>query len=292
MRGQRWRDRGKEWVALEKTQNPAPAAGRRIARLTHRNLDGVVYQRDPAVEEQIAEALSLGPEQLRARAEISEASEDGYLKEECLVCLLRHYHANVDRELVNGLAEMLLHRCSGWIKSRLSSLQPKRADDGYAEVIERLFDPILDLTSDRGDFLQVRFWVVLDKLVTRAFGRQIKQHRQEQQSVRLESLHGYDGDGDDRDGQGEPSGAETQISVPSFETTVVQNDLIRDALIQIENPDHRLAFLLRHHLGWPIEDQNPTVPTISRHFRKEPRTIRYWLAKVEESLSKWRGEQS
>ena len=37
--------------------------------------------------------------------------------------------------------------------------------------------------------------------------------------------------------------------------------------------------------------RTPTVRTISRHFQKDPRTVRYWLAKAEESLAPWRGAQ-
>jgi len=80
------------------------------------------------------------------------------------------------------------------------------------------------------------------------------------------------------------------VTSPSGETAVIEDDLIRDALSRIDEP-FRSAFLLRHYFDWPVEDQDPAVRTISRHFGKDPRTIRNWLKKAEESLQTWRGEQ-
>lgn len=65
--------------------------------------------------------------------------------------------------------------------------------------------------------------------------------------------------------------------------------LLGDGLRALSEP-YRAAFILRYYAGWPIQDRDPTVPTISRHFGKDPRTIRNWLAKAEEELERWRGE--
>ena len=71
---------------------------------------------------------------------------------------------------------------------------------------------------------------------------------------------------------------------------VISSDLIRDALSRVKEP-YRTAYLLRNYAGWPIEDQDPNVPTISRKFGVDPRTIRNWLKAVEDELQSWRGEQ-
>jgi len=49
------------------------------------------------------------------------------------------------------------------------------------------------------------------------------------------------------------------------------------------------VFVLRHYEGWPIEDKDPSVPTISRHFQRTPRTIRNWMREAENVLAAWRG---
>lgn len=53
--------------------------------LTHRNSDGVVYVRAPAVERQISEILALPPERVAARVAVAESNSSDYLSEECLV---------------------------------------------------------------------------------------------------------------------------------------------------------------------------------------------------------------
>ena len=74
------------------------------------------------------------------------------------------------------------------------------------------------------------------------------------------------------------------------ESEAIDNALIEAALSQLEEPI-RSAYLLRYLEDWPIEDKDPAVQTISRHFGKTPRTIRNWLSKADEILEAWRGEQ-
>ena len=263
---------------------------RRPEPLTHRNSAGEVYQRDPAVEEQIRQVRHLAPDALRERAGGRDRASPDYHQEECLVYLIRHYHRAGDSLLVSDLAEILLRRCATLIDRRLRSLGAEAAEEGYNDVVERLFGLILDLSSDRGDFLQVRFWRALEKLAVRAFHQQLRQHQRAQVNVSLSSLIGHDQhEGDESARMARPDG-EAPITAPSGEADIIRNDLIRDALSHLDEP-LRSAFLLRYHAGWPIEDQDPTVRTISRHFGKGPRTIRNWLKRAETSLQTWQGQQ-
>ena len=261
-----------------------------IEPLTRRNAHGVVYQREPEVERQIAQALRLPADRLRERAAVSDQESADYLKEECLVYLIRHYHRAGERQLVNDLTEVLLRRTAKLIHSRFRGLPAEAAEDGYGDVVERLFNQILDLESDRGDFLQVRFWRALEKLAVRAFSQRLTLHKWAQATVSISSLAGYDHDEDDHDERVVRPHDDAALASPSGELAVIQSDLIRDALSRIEEP-FRSAYLLRHYAGWPIEDQDPNVQTISRQFGKDPRTIRNWLKKADEALERWRGEQ-
>jgi DNA-directed RNA polymerase specialized sigma24 family protein len=275
---------------LRETQSNDQAAGGSIEPLTRRNAEGAVYRREAVVEHQIAEALQLPPDRLRERAAVGDQQAAEYLKEECLVYLVRHYHRAGERRLVSDLAEALLRRCGNLINGHLRSLDAEAARDGYNDVIERLFAQILDLGSDRGDFLQVRFWPALDKLAVRAFNQQLTLHKRAQAGVPISSLAGYDRDEDDEARQVVRPRGEAEAASPSGEPMVIRDDLIRDALSHIEEP-YRSAFLLRHYAGWPIEGQDPNVRTISQHFGKDPRTIRNWLKKANVALETWRGEQ-
>lgn len=275
---------------MKESQNHDPGSGGPIEPLTHCNADGEVYQRPPAVERQIAAALALPAEPLLERAQVADQQAAEYLQEECLVCLIRHYHRAGVSGLVSDLSAVLLRRCAKLIEGHLRRLGPEAAEEGYNDVVERLFAPILDLTSDRGDFLQVRFWPALEKLAVRAFNRQLTLHKRAQAAVPLSSLAGYDRDGGDEPERIVHPRDQAAVISPASETAVIENDLIRNALSRIDEP-FRSAFLLRHYFDWPVEDQDPAVRTISRHFGKDPRTIRNWLKKVEESLQTWRGEQ-
>jgi DNA-directed RNA polymerase specialized sigma24 family protein len=260
--------------------------------LTHRNRAGEVYVRAPHVERQILEALTLSGEVLRARVAIAEQESSDYLSEECLVYLLRHYLRLGDTTRVNDLAESLVRRCTRMIGKHLHVLGDEALEEGYSEIIKRLFTLILDVATNKADFLQVKFWVVVKKFCIQEFGRQLRDHTLRQDAVSLSQVPGYDGTGDEDEEEatlvrltGED---QRRVTTPSYEKAIVDSDLKRAALTQLRQP-LRSAYLLRYCEGWPIEHQDPTVQTISRHFGKTPRTIRNWLTTAEEILAQWRG---
>ena len=258
--------------------------------LTRRNAAGERYRREPDVEQQICAAQALSAPALWARSAISDRTSADYLKEECLVYLIRHHNAAGETRLVSDLSEVLLRRCATVVEGHLRSLGPEATQTGHDDVVERLFGLIVDQASDRGDFLQVRFWPVVEKLAVRAFNQQLTQHKRAQATLPLSSVAGYDHDAGEEDGQIVHAHGDAELASPASDLTVVRDDLIRHALSRIEEP-FRSAYILRHYFDWPVEDQDPTVRTISSHFGKVPRTIGNWLKKAEEALEKWRGEQ-
>ena len=252
--------------------------------LTHRNADGEVYQRLPAVNRQIKEALGLvDHEELRSRLEVHDEDSPAFLKEESLVYLIRYYHGEGNGDFVNELAECLLTRCATWIDGKLRRLRAALREDGNSSVVAEAFDRILDQSSDRGDFLQVRFWVVLEKITVDVFRKQVYQFD-------TESSGDYDQATIDDMAQQGAVVVSTTFAGRSVESEAIDNVLIEAALHQLEEPI-RSAYLLRHHQGWPIQDKDPAAQTISRHFGKTPRTIRNWLSTADERLEAWRGEQ-
>jgi len=275
---------------VESSEGQEPTLQVRVEPLTYRNSEEHINQRNPQVEKQIRKALELTSNRLLERAAVGDQLAADYLKEECLVYLIRHYHRAGERRLVNDLAEALLRRCANLINKHLRSLDAEAARDGYNDVVERLFRQILDLDSDRGDFLQVRFWLALESLAVRAYRQQLTLHKRAQGTVPMSSLAGDDNDqNDEAERVVRPRGL-VEAASPSGEPMVIRNDLIRDALSRIDEP-YRSAFLLKHFEGLPIEDQDPNVRTISRLFGKNPRTIRNWLKKADEALETWRGVQ-
>ena len=237
-----------------------------------------IYQRLAVVDRQIQEALKLDHRELRRRSEVTDKESPDFLKEESLVYLIRHYHKVGNQRVVNDLSKSLLYRCAALIYSRLLSLRVDLRDEGYSNVVAELFSRIIDLRSDRGDFLQVRFGLCLKSFTVQVFRKQLNQLKLERNSIPLTSLEGYDSED-----------TNALVRPRSIESKVIERDLTQAALSQLEEP-LRSAYLLRYYEDWPIEDQDPSVPTISRYFNKTPRTIRNWFIRAEKCLVAWREE--
>ena len=257
--------------------------------LTRANSDGYVYQRQPIVDQQIRVALMLAPQELEGRCLVRDENSQDFLKEESLVYLIRHYRGSGNSFRVSFLSESLLRRCAALIYRYLSSLEEDSTEDGYCEVVEQLFTRILDLESDRGDFLQVRFWLALKRITVQVYRKHLNQVKREQEDLPLTSIAGYDGEDYDELSSNVLVPTPDSATARSAESEFIENHVIQAALQQLEEPV-RTAYLLRNYWGWPIEDQDPAVRTISSHFEKTPRTIRNWLAKAEDCLAAWRGE--
>lgn len=251
--------------------------------LTRCNRDGAPYRREEAVERQIEAALELEPALVVQWAGMRDPTAPEYLQEECLVYLLREFAGRGDMATAGALSEALLGRCVRYVHGKLLALGPQACDDAFDEVVVRLFELILDVQSDRGDFLQVRFWLALEKLVVSAFGRQVKELARAARQVPLAALPGSS-DGDDE--QAHVMARLDAVAAPAL--PLDQALLYREALAALAEP-YRTAFVLRYYEGWPIEDSDPGVPTISRYFDKTPRTIRNWMAAAEQTLAAWRG---
>lgn len=160
--------------------------------LTRRNRRGHVYAREPDVALQIATALPLSQGALRTRTAISDRRSPDYMKEECLIYLVRHYHRTGDEQKVSDLCTALVRRVTRIIRKHLRSLGPEALDEGYSEVLTRLFRKILDLSTDKADFFQVRFWVAMKRLCIQVFDDQLAEHERRQKEVSLSRVPGYE----------------------------------------------------------------------------------------------------
>ena len=203
--------------------------------LTHTNKDGKRYQRLPEVDKQIRTALELEVEDLITRATVSDESSPDFLKEEALVYLIRHHRREKDHRAVDDLTEVLLRRFARWVESQLRTLGKEAAEDGYSDVVKRLFTQVLDLDSNRGDFLQVRFWLALKSFTVRAFNEQLKQVKLSKNNSSLDSLAGYDGEDSDEAGYGRKVKLPDAATCRSAESEVTDNIFIRQAMSQLED---------------------------------------------------------
>lgn len=273
-----------------------------VSPLNHRNRQGEIYQRTEAVEERIRSALCLKPAVMIEVARIRNYKATNYLREECLVYLIREYKSRGERRIMEELSEILLQRCSKSINKGLQKLRSEGKDDSqtvehaFHDVVEELFDQILDLKSDKGDFLQVRFWPVIEKLRISAFNRYSEALNRAKDAMTWESVAGYEqhsGEGaEKKGGKRHPADSEwLQMAGLSAKQRAEYLEAAREVLDYVEEP-YKTAFVLHYYYDWPIETKKPGLPSISRYFVKTPRTINDWLKKADEMIEKRKGEMA
>lgn len=249
--------------------------------LTHSQRDGSPMIRPIEIERQIAAVIALNPSEISLLVANYDKDSPDYVKEETLVYLIREFHRFGEEDLVNRLVEVLEKRCKDRITSQLRLV----SEDAYRDVVFELLERILDVDSDRGDFLQVRFWKGLKFIIIDISRKYIKEVKLAQQLMSLSELTGEDTD-DEIDDSSKTilTPLDREIEPRRIEKTVVGID----GLEAINNPKHRWAYVLHYKYDWNIESQDPDIPTLSKKFGKDPRTIHNWLTKAETDIQLWR----
>jgi hypothetical protein len=244
---------------------------------------GRPFERDAAVERQIGEALALEPEALVARAHVRDRCDERFLREECLVYLIREYSRDATergqaRWLASDLSGELLLRMEGYLGSELRRLGPDHFEEAGDEVVANVFGKITDQQSDIADFAQVSFWTFLAAKVSDAYRKHLTQLKKEQSQVAPAWVHGSEPAGDL-----ELSGSHGDLEPEPATGPEIDAGLLSEELLGRLTGHHLVAMKL-HLAGWPIESKNDSEPTISRYFGKTPRTINNWLREAQKQL--------
>ena len=255
--------------------------------LTKKNKNGVPYQREPGIEEQIISSMVLPDTDIIARAEITDKTNLGYLQEEAIIYMIRKSFQERRSDLYNSLSQVLLNRCHDQLDYRLKSLD--LAEDAYADVIQKLFEKILG-SNGEGDFLQVRFWSALDRIAIDAFRRYSGRLRKDHTNLTPSYFSGSD-ETYMPDGDREGSAPAPNSSIPNerWGSSVERDVLVVDALQSLEEP-LRTVYVLYYLQDWPIESKDPNKLTLSKYYNKTSKTIRNWLRKAENIIKEWRGD--
>jgi RNA polymerase sigma factor (sigma-70 family) len=242
-----------------------------VRPLTHRRPDGTVYQRPPEVDEAIRKAVSLDPAALVTRAQIQDATSEGYLRDEVLVYFAREFGRKRQAE-VHELAEALLRRVRRLIRGWARDWVADAYHDGFvADCLNEVFTRIFDLESDRGEYAEVRLGDFLKRRAIEVRRKVIKESRR---AVRTRSLS-------DRDEEGRPS-LDIEDDSPSPERLAEGTEAHSIAMRILGQVDDnkRQAFILHYFEGMQI-DSDAGVENISEMFGKSEKTIRNWLRQCE-----------
>lgn len=269
---------------------------RRVQPLTHSKLDGGRYERDPAVEAEIAAVLAISPMQLIAKSSVRDEQSPHFIREETLAYFIRAYQAAGNVGVVTKVTEALLARWSHRIRRRLRALglRQQDADDAYYDVVRVVITAITDLASDRGDFYQVRFARALKLKVLSAYDKQLREVERVQRQIHFNAAADTT---EEEDEQGEFdrstfSREAAELSRPDDDMLEEEEHAERRRLLDtvigtIQDPRHREAFVLHKLEGWQITADDPQDPhCLVRYFRKKsPKTIYNWIKQAEADIA-------
>lgn len=238
-------------------------------------------KRLPATERQIADATTLEPAALMKRAQQREKSTPEFLSEEALAYFIRRAIRNNDTGIRDALCRELFERCDPYFRGQFRGFDQQDRQDLQSEVRKRVIEDLF-APDDRGDFMQVRFWVYLEYKSIDACRKAVR-HNDDTESLDT----GYSGN--------DVSEGRTHLE------TAVDPMLSPEKLVMISEGLAKLptrlqeVFLLRHYIGLKIGPDYPTHDgkgelTIAAHFGVSGRTIRNWLKEAEGLLAGFRGE--
>ncbi|MGH9948051.1 MAG: hypothetical protein ACRD6X_12745 [Pyrinomonadaceae bacterium] len=247
--------------------------------LTRTTRAGETLRRRFEVEEQIKEALALDAEALEQRLSVRDYWAAGFIKPEAIVYLIRRSLDACDEDSVNRLSTALVGQLTRMITGKVRILSPNLREDCHSEIVVRVFEEIVDLSTNRADYAQVSFGDWLEK---RALDSIRKCWKENTQSQITDSLTSED-EGSDEDAAG-PEGRDFRSSALRPE----EYGLFIDKALSVLKDNEREAFIMRHFWEWEIENADPSIPTISTRFVKSARTIRNWLASADKKIKTWR----
>lgn len=253
-----------------------------IQPLTHTTKTGEPYYRREQVLRQIESLVDASEKELLTRAHIEDKDNPDYIQEETLVYWIREHHRQGDRQVAEDLSVVLLVRSARYIRSKLHGLGQDSAQEAAQDVLSKMFEKIFDLDTDLGDYLQVSYWDFVGRLITSTFKKYARHQN------RTEYLSSPD-DNDDSSDDNITEGVGTNELVAA-DVAFEQQALIQSALATLDEKQ-RTAFVLHYYHGWPIESKDASAITISRYFKRDPRTIRNWLEQAKQLLSEWQNEE-
>lgn len=268
------------------SQKPSYDENSTLGPLTGRNAEGYDYERSSEIERQILACLCLSNTEIVAKAKLKNKEESGYIQEETLVYLIKKSHKEQNQDLYNDLSQILVERCHNRLIYRHRNIASEAKDDAYASVFLNLFDEIC-AKDEKGDFLQVRFWVTFDRMAIDVFRTYSRKQSKDRANLHPDSFM----DVDESEDLWETAVSPIDQNIPDNRrgSSAELEGLKKDAYKVLKEPI-RTVFLLYHYDGWPIGSIDPDEWTLSKQYKKSEKTIGNWLRKAEQDLQKWRGD--
>jgi hypothetical protein len=240
----------------------------RITPLVSSTKDGKPYARPAHVQAKISKILSL------PRSCWVEEAEN--LENETLVFLIRRTHG-VNDDICGGLMEELRKR----IVARTRRFAQNLDDFDEEQLISNVEIKVLELlltkeASREHDFLEI------------AFAKKIKELALDHLKQLENSPMGHLADFVETDEEGEEvqrpiefvpdDEPEPEETLLNLDNRIHRHRLLRKLLEAVPDRRHREAVILHYAYDYPITSTQRGRKTLKRHFRKDPRQLKYWIA--------------
>lgn len=255
--------------------DPPPAAAE-IKPLTMKSKrDGKPYARRADVETEIQSMLARPP----------SSWEVTKLKSETLVYMARLLWARQDNASIGRVIDCLGRRIARIAKDFTGGLNSSTAEEFVVDIAAEVNSLIFATTPSRqSEFLEIAFRYAIKR-------RAINKSEKLQERLNVEviaSTVGNETDGEESlDFVGQIPGNEEKPVDLAAKAEILR--LIPKALGAIKDERHRDAIILHYVRGWPIFDNDKSVPTLCSHFKMSRRQIHNWLNDGREQMRKAMG---
>ena len=252
------------------TLSTTPNPRRRIPvkPLVSKTKDGKQYERPAHIQAEISKIFSL------ARSRWIEEAEN--LQNETLVFLIRRTHG-VNDDVCGGLIEELTKRIGVRARRFCQSLDDFDEEQLISNVEIKVLELLLTKEPSRKrDFLEIAFAKTIKDLALDFFkqlenspvGHLVDVVETDEDDDKVERPIEYVPDD-------EPEPEETLLDL---DNRIRRHRLLRRLLKAVTDRRHREAVILHYAHGLPITSRQRGQKTLKRHFRKDPRQIKYWIA--------------
>jgi DNA-directed RNA polymerase specialized sigma24 family protein len=251
-----------------------------VPPLTCRHRDGTPYVRYADIEEEICCARAADPNTWNAPSLTCEA----------LVHLIRALRKRLGfTDAISRLFDQLGRRVAVITGDYSRGFSQSEREEIAEEVRHRVLLLVLaEAPTPKSEFLEV----VFDRAVQGLTINIVRLRRQRPCTQQFAPLVGKDGE--DGPGNADQSAALVDPG-PEPEEFVLKEEeraLLLEQVERVSDPRHREAVILRFYGGWQIRDDDPTKPTLCKHFGVTAHTINNWIRGALAQIKEATGEKS
>jgi len=205
------------------------------------------------------------------------------LQNETLVFLIRQTH-RVNDEVCGGLIEELRKRIVERTRRFGQSLDDVDEEELILNVEIKILELVLTKEPSRNrDFLEIGFAKTIQDLAR----NHLKQHEKSPMGQPMDFVDCRDevGENIERPIEFVPDDAPgPEETLLNLDDRIRRHRLLRKALSAVTDRRHREAVILHCAYGLPISSTRRGQKSLKRHFRKDPRQIKYWIATALEQM--------